>query len=119
MNYLFLLKNSYSFCLLMSFISCKCCCSLAQSCPTLCEPMDCSTSSFPVLHYLPKFAQTHVHLVDDGSNHLTPYCPLLLLPSIFPSIRVFSNESALRIRWPKHWCFKHQSFQRTVRVDFL
>ena len=55
------------------------------------------------------------------SNHLTLCCPLLLLPSIFPSIRIFSNESALRIRWPKYWSFslKHQSFQWIFRVDFL
>ena len=108
----------------MSSISCKCCCSLAQSCPTLCEPMDCSTSSFPVLHYLPKFAQTHVHLGDDGYNHLILYHPLLLLPSVFPSIRVFSNESALHIRWPKHWCFsispsKEQSRLISFRIDWF
>ena len=124
MNYLFLLKNSYSFWLLMSSISCKCCCSLAQSCPTLCEPMDCSTSSFPVLHCLPKLARTHVHLGDDGYNHLILYHSLLLLPSVFPSIRVFSNESALHIRWPKHWCFsispsKEQSGLISFRIDWF
>ena len=55
------------------------------------------------------------------SNHLILCCPLLLLPSIFPSIRVFSNESALRMRWPKYWEFQlqHQSFQWTFRTDFL
>ena len=85
--------------------------------------MDCSTSSFPVLHYLPKFAQTHVHLGDDGYNHLILYHPLLL-PSVFPSIRVFSNESALHIRWPKHWCFsispsKEQSRLISFRIDWF
>ena len=60
---------------------------------------------FPVLHHLPEFTQTHVHRVDDASNHLTHCCPLLLLPSIFPSIRVFSNELALHIRWPKYGSF--------------
>ena len=80
-----------------------CCCSVAWSCPTLCDPMDCSTPGFPVLHYLPEFAQTHIHRVSDLSNHLILCRPHLLLPSIFPSFRVFSNESVLPIRWPKYW----------------
>ena len=67
--------------------------------------MDCSMPGFPVLHYLPEFAQTHVHWVGDAIQPLNLYCPLLLLPSIFPSIRVFSNESVLCIRWPKYWSF--------------
>ena len=67
--------------------------------------MDCSMPGFPVLHHLPGFAQTHVHRVVMLSSHLILCCPLLLLPSIFPNIRVFSNESALRIRWPKYWSF--------------
>ena len=70
--------------------------SVAQLCLTLCDPTDCSTPGFSVLHYLQEFAQTHVHWVS-----LMLCCPLLLLPSIFPSIRVFSNQSALRIGWPK------------------
>ena len=82
-----------------------CCCSIAQSCPTLCDPMDCSTPGSPVLHYLPKLAQTHVHESVMPFNHLIPCHLLLLLPSIFASIRVFSNESALHIRWPKYWSF--------------
>ena len=69
----------------------------------LCNPMDCSTPGFPVLHHLPKLAQTHVHRVGDAIQSSHPSCPLLLLPSIFPSIRVFFNESALHIRWPKYW----------------
>ena len=60
---------------------------------------------FSVLHYLPEFAQTHVLWVVMPSNHIILCCPLLLLPSIFSSIRVFSNESALRIKWPKYWSF--------------
>ena len=67
--------------------------------------MDCSTPGFPVLHCLPEFAQIHVHWVQMLSNHLNLCHPLLLLPSIFSSIRVFSSESALRIRWPKYWSF--------------
>ena len=60
---------------------------------------------FSVFHYLPEFAQTHIDWVGDANNHFI-LCHLLLpLPSIFPSIRVFSNESALRIRWPNYWSF--------------
>ena len=79
--------------------------SVTQSCPTLCNPMDCSTPGFPVHHQLLELAQTHVHWVSDAINHLILCRPLFLLPSVFPSIRVFSNESALRIRWPKYWHF--------------
>ena len=65
-----------------------CCCSVSQSCLTLCDPMDCSTPGLPVLHHLPKLAQTHVM----PSNHFVFCHPLLLLSSIFPSIRVFSKS---------------------------
>ena len=82
-----------------------CCCSVAQSCPTLCDHMDSSMPGFPVLYHLLKFAQTHVIESMMPSNYLILCCPLLLLPSIFPSIRVFSNESVLCIRWPKYWSF--------------
>ena len=67
--------------------------------------MDWSMLGFPVHHQLPKLAQTHVHWVSDGFNHLILCRPLLHLPSILPSIRVFSSETVLRIRWPKHWSF--------------
>ena len=79
--------------------------SVAQSCPTLCDPMDCSTPGFPVHHHLPEFARTHVIESVMPSTHLILCHPLLLPPSIFPSIRVFSNESVLHIRWPKYWSF--------------
>ena len=69
----------------------------------LCSSMDCSMPGSSVLHYLPKFAQIHVHWFSDVSNHLI--LSLLLLPSIFPSTRVFSNESALCISWLKYWSF--------------
>ena len=82
-----------------------CCCSVAQSRPTLCDPMDCSTPGFPVAHQLLELAQTHVHWVGGAINHLDLYHPLLLLASVFASIRVFSNELALHIRWPKYWSF--------------
>ena len=79
--------------------------SVAQSCLTLCDPMNCSTPDLPVHHQLPESTQTLVIELVMPSNHLILSCPLLLLPSIFPSIRVFSNESALCIRWPKYWSF--------------
>ena len=82
-----------------------CCCSVAKSCTTLCNTMDCSMPGFPVYHQLPELAQTHVIRTVMPSNHLILCCPLLLLPSLFPSIRVFSNESLLLIRWPKYWSF--------------
>ena len=82
-----------------------CCCSVAKSCLTLCNPMDCSTPGPSVLHYLLEFVQlSSVELVV-SSNHLVLCHPLLLLPSIFPSIRVFSNKLALGIRRPKYWSF--------------
>ena len=64
-----------------------------------------SMPGFPVHHQLPELAQTHVHQVSVPSNHLVFCCRLLLLPSIFPSMRVFSNESVLHIKWPKYWSF--------------
>ena len=67
--------------------------------------MDCSTPGFPVHHQLPEFTQTHVIESVMPSNHLILCHPLLLLPSIFPSIRVFANESVLCITWPKYWSF--------------
>ena len=79
--------------------------SVAQSCPTLCDPMNCSTPGLPVHHQLPEFTQTHVLELVMPSSHLIRCRPLLLLPPIPPSIRVFSNESTLRMRWPKYWGF--------------
>ena len=74
--------------------------SVAQSCLTLSDPMNRSTPGLPAHHQLPEFTQTHVHRVGDAiqPSHLLP-------PSIFPSIRVFSNESVLHIRWQKYWSF--------------
>ena len=79
--------------------------SVTQSCLTLCSSMDCSTPGFPVHYQLLELAQTHVHRVGDAIQPSHPCLPLLLLPSIFPSIMVFSNESALHIRWTKYWSF--------------
>ena len=75
------------------------------SCVQLCDPMNCSTPGLPVHHQLPEFTQTHVNWLVMTSNHLILCHPLLLLPSIFPSIRVFSNESVLPLRWPKNLSF--------------
>ena len=80
-------------------------CSVAQSCPTLCDPMNCSTPGLPVHHQLLEFTQTHVHRVSDAiqlSHTLSSPSPPVPIP---PSIRVFSNESTLRMRWPKYWSF--------------
>ena len=78
--------------------------SVAQSCPILCDHKDHSTPGFPVHHQLPELAQTHVHRVSDA---IQPSHPLSspFPPSIFPSIRVFSNELAFPIKWPKYWSF--------------
>ena len=77
-----------------------------SSCPTLCDPMDCvahqASLSFTISWSLLKLMCIELVM---PSNHLILCCPLLLLPSIFPSIRVFSNESALGIRWPKYWSY--------------
>ena len=83
--------------------------SVTQSGPTLCNPMDYSMPGFPVHHQLPEFTQTQVHWAGDAIR-------LLLSPSIFPSIRVFSNESALRVRWPKYWSF---SFNTSSSNEYL
>ena len=77
--------------------------SVTQSCQTLCDPMDCSMPGSPVHHLLPEVAQTHFHCVTDAIQLLILCRPLLLLTSNFPSIRVFSKESVLHIRWPKPW----------------
>ena len=79
--------------------------SIAQSCLTLCHPMNHSTPGLPVQHQLPEFTQTHVHQVGDAIQPSHPLSSPSLLPPIPPSIRVFSNESTLRIRWPKYWSF--------------
>ena len=81
--------------------------------------MDCSKPSFLVLHYLPKFAQTQVHQVGD-TIQLSHPLSLFLLPSIFPSIRVFSNELALHTRWPNYWSFSiHPSNEYSGLISFM
>ena len=102
-------------------------CSVHQSCQIPWDPKDCSMPGFPVLQHLPGLAQTHVHWwVGDSSNHFILCHPLVLLPSILPSIRVFSNESVLLIRWTKYWSFSFSvspsneySGQMSFRIDWL
>ena len=79
--------------------------SVTQSCPTLCDPTNRSIPGLPVHHQLPEFTETHVHRVSDAIQPSHPLFSLLLLPPIPPSIRVFSNESTLHMRWPKYWSF--------------
>ena len=100
--------------------------SVSQSCPTLCDPMDCSTPGLPVHHQLPEFNQLMSIESVMPSNHLILCRPLLLLPSIFPSIRVISNESALHNRRPKYWSFSfnispsnEHSELISFRIDWL
>ena len=100
--------------------------SVAQSCPTLWDPMNRSMPGLPVHHQLPEFTKPMSIELVMPSSHLILCRPLLLLPSMFPSIRVFSNESAHRIRWPKYWSFsfnispsKEHSGLISFRMDWL
>jgi len=91
--------------------------SVIQSCPSICDPMDCSISGLSVWHQLLEPAQTHVFIeLVMTSNHLILCHLLFLLPSVFPRIKVFSNESALPIRWPKYWSF---SFSISPSNEYL
>ena len=90
-------------------------CSLTQSCPALCDSVDCSTPGLPVPHQLPDLLKLMSIESVMPSNHLILCHPLLLLPSIFSSIRGFSTESALHIRWPKYWSF---SFSISPSIEY-
>ena len=78
--------------------------SVAQSCPSLCDSMDCSTPGFPITNSQGSLKLMSIELVMP-SNHLIFCRPLLFLPSVIPSIRVFPSESILHIKWPKYWSF--------------
>ena len=104
-----------------------CCCLVARLCPTLCDPMDCSTPGSSVFHYFLEFAQIRVHWVSDAiqpSHPLSPPSPPAL--SLSQHQRLFSNELALRIRWPKDWSFNFSispsneySVLTSFRIDWL
>ena len=79
--------------------------SVTQLCLTLCDPIDCSMPGLPVHPQLLESTQSHIHWVGDAIQPSHPQSSPLLLPSVFPSIRVFSNELPLSIRWPKYWSF--------------
>ena len=79
--------------------------SITQSCPTLCDPMECSTPGLPVHHQLLELTQTHVHRVDDAIQPSHPLSSPSPPASIFPSITGLSNEPVLLIRWPNDWSF--------------
>ena len=79
--------------------------SVTQSCPNLCDPVNCSTPGLPVHHQLPEFTQTHIHRVGDAIQPSHPLSSPSPPAPILPSIRVFSNESTLCMRWPKYWSF--------------
>ena len=99
--------------------------SVAQLCPTLCDPMNHSTPGLPVHHQLPEYNQTHIHWVSDAIQPSYPLSSPSSLPSFLTSIRVFPNESALHIRWPKYWSFSfnispsNEHPGLTFRMDWL
>ena len=92
------------------------CCSVTQSCLTLWDPMDWSTLGSPVLHHLLEFTQFMSNELVMPSNHLIIWHPLLLLPSIFPYIRDFSDELAVCVKWPKYRSF---SFSISPSNEYL
>ena len=100
-----------------SHLSCSFCCSVTKSCPTLCDPMNCSTPGLPVHHQLLEFIQTHVHRVSDAIQPSHPLSSPSSLPPIPTSIRVFSNKSTLRMRWPKYWSFMYTKKKVKAKVN--
>ena len=93
---------------------------------TLCSPMDSRTPGLPVHHQLPEFTQTHVHWIGDAIQPSHPLPSPSPPPSIFPSIKVFLNESVLHIRWPKYWSFSFNTSPSneysgliSFRIDWL
>ena len=101
------------------------CCSVPKSSSTLCSPTDCSTPGFPVLHCLPELAQIHVHWVSDAIHPPHPLSPSSFAFNLSEH-QVFSNESAVCIRWPKHWSFSFSicpsneySGVNSFRMDWL
>ena len=95
------------------------CCSVTQSSSALYDRMHYSTSGFPVLHHLPESAQTHAHWVGEAKQPSHPLLPPSHPALIFSRIRVFSNESALCIRWPKYWSFSSHPCMTTGKTTAL
>ena len=100
--------------------------SVAQSCPTICDPMNRSMPGLPVHHQLPEFTQTDIHRVHDAIQPSHPLPSPSPPPPIPPNIRVFSNESTLHLRWPKYWSFSFSIFPSeelpgliSFRMDWL
>ena len=112
--------------LITSWQTCCCCCSVAQSCPTLCDPWTAARqASLSITNSWSLLRLMSIESVMP-SNHLILCHPLLLLSSIFPSIRVFSKDSVLCIRWPKYWSFsisispsKEYSGLSSFRIDLF
>ena len=94
------------------------CFSVTKWCLTVCNPMDCSIPGFPILYYLPEFAQIHVHWDSDAiqPSHLSSPSPPAFNP---PSVRVFCSESALCIRWPKQWSFSFSISSYSEYSEFI
>ena len=118
-------KFSHCYSSFLWLVQCGCC-SVTQLCPTLYVPMDCSMPGFPVHHQLLELLKFMSFESVMPSNHLILCHPLLLLPFIFPSIRVFSSKSALGIRWPKYWSFSFSNSPSneysgliSFRIDWL
>lgn len=95
------------------------CCSVSKLCLTLCNSMDCSMPGSSVLQYFLEFAQVHIYWVCDDIQPFYPLPPLLLLPSIFPSLRVFPSELAVRIRWLIFWNFSFSTSPSNEYLDKL
>ena len=96
---------TFSLIAFLTILTCCFCCSVSRSYLIVCDPMDCCTPGFPVLHCLPELAQTHVHRIGDAIQPSRPLLSPFLLPSVFPSISVFSNESTLCVSWSQYWSF--------------
>ena len=107
-------------------MSLLCCSSVAKLCPILCDPTDCSTPGFPVLHYLPEFAQSHVHRVSDIIQPSHPWSSPSPPAFSLSQHQGLSNELVLHIRWPKYWSFRFSirpsnDYSRLIsfRIDWL
>ena len=90
--------------------------SVAQSCPTLCDPVDCSTPGFPVHHQLPEPTQSHIHHISDAIQPAHPLSSASPPALNLSQHRCFSNESVLCIRWPQYWSF---SFSIKIMIFIL